>query len=61
MTLMNTICQSLLGKLYTRIKGSQEDIASEGLVYILSKPKSASATFALNAAQQMELQVNYGI
>jgi hypothetical protein len=27
--------QSLLGQFYNRIKGSQEDIASEGLVYIL--------------------------
>ena len=36
--------QSLLGQFYTRIKGSQEDIASEGLVYILSRSKSARET-----------------
>lgn len=29
--------QSLLGQFYNRIKGSQEDIASEGLVYILQQ------------------------
>ena len=29
--------QSLLGQFYNRIKGSQEDIASEGLVYILKQ------------------------
>ena len=29
--------QSLLGQFYNRIKGSQEDIASEGLVYILNQ------------------------
>jgi len=33
--------QSLLGQFYSRIKGSQEDIASEGLAYILQKSKSA--------------------
>lgn len=36
--------QSLLGQFYTRIKGSQEDIASEGLVYILTRSQSASET-----------------
>ncbi len=36
--------QSLLGQFYTRIKGSQEDIASEGLVYILMRAKSARET-----------------
>jgi hypothetical protein len=29
--------QSLLGQFYNRIKGSQEDIASESLTYILKK------------------------
>jgi len=33
--------QSLLGKFYSRIRGSQENIASEGLVYILQRSKSA--------------------
>ena len=33
--------QSLLGQFYTRIKGSQEDIASESLTYILQHSKSA--------------------
>jgi len=32
---------SLLGQFYNRIKGSQEDIASEGLAYILQRSKSA--------------------
>lgn len=32
---------SLLGQFYNRIKGSQEDIASEGLAYILQNSKSA--------------------
>jgi len=32
---------SLLGQFYSRIKGSQEDIASEGLAYILQRSKSA--------------------
>ncbi|MGZ5243050.1 MAG: hypothetical protein ACXWEY_06695 [Bacteroidia bacterium] len=33
--------QSLLGQFYSRIKGSQEDIASEGLTYILQRSKVA--------------------
>lgn len=33
--------QSLLGQFYNRIKGSQEDIASEGLAYILKQSFSA--------------------
>ena len=33
--------QSLLGQFYSRIKGSQEDIASEGLTYVLQRSKSA--------------------
>ncbi|MBN1184069.1 MAG: hypothetical protein JXB49_17375 [Bacteroidales bacterium] len=33
--------QSLLGQFYSRIKGSQENIASEGLVYILQRSKAA--------------------
>jgi hypothetical protein len=33
--------QSLLGQFYSRIKGSQEDIASEGLNYILQRSKAA--------------------
>ena len=32
---------SLLGQFFSRIKGSQEDIASEGIVYILESSKSA--------------------
>ncbi|MFZ4740907.1 MAG: hypothetical protein ACOYLE_07055 [Bacteroidales bacterium] len=43
---------SLLGQFYTRIKGSQEDIASEGLVYILQR--SISARKALNKVIQFE-------
>lgn len=33
--------QSLLGQFYSRIKGSQEDIASEGLTYILQRSQVA--------------------
>jgi hypothetical protein len=33
--------QSLLGQFYSRIKGSQENIASDGLTYILQHSKSA--------------------
>ncbi len=33
--------QSLLGQFYNRIKGSQEDIASEGLVYILRQSEES--------------------
>jgi len=34
--------ESLLGQFYHRIKGSQEDIASEGLAYILNRSVSAN-------------------
>lgn len=43
---------SLLGQFYTRIKGSQEDIASEGLTYILQR--SPSARQALNKVIQFD-------
>jgi hypothetical protein len=33
--------ESLLGQFYTRIKGSQEDIASEGLTYVLQRSSAA--------------------
>ena len=36
--------QSLLGQFYNRIKGSQEDIASESLAYILKKSIRARQT-----------------
>jgi len=36
--------ESLLGQFYNRIKGSQEDIASESLTYILKKSISARQT-----------------
>ena len=36
--------QSLLGQFYNRIKGSQEDIASESLTYILKKSLRARQT-----------------
>jgi hypothetical protein len=38
--------QSLLGQFYSRIKGSQEDIASEGLVYVLQRSASARAAIS---------------
>lgn len=37
--------QSLLGQFYNRIKGSQEDIASESLVYILNSSSKATNEF----------------
>lgn len=39
--LTNTFMESLLGQFYSRIRGSQEDIASTGLSYILNKSKGA--------------------
>jgi hypothetical protein len=44
--------ESLLGQFYTRIKGSQEDIASEGLTYVLQR--SSVARQALNKVIQMD-------
>jgi hypothetical protein len=48
---------SLLGQFYTRIKGSQEDIASEGLAYILQR--SISARTALNKIIQLESGIEF--
>ena len=48
---------SLLGQFYTRIKGSQEDIASEGLTYILQR--SISARKALNKIIQLESGIEF--
>ena len=44
--------ESLLGQFYTRIKGSQEDIASEGVVYVLQR--SFVARQALNKIIQAD-------
>jgi hypothetical protein len=46
--------ESLLGQFYTRIKGSQEDIASEGLAYILRK------SFQARQALGMMIQADCG-
>ena len=48
---------SLLGQFYTRIKGSQEDIASEGLAYILQR--SISARKALNKVIHIESGIEF--
>ncbi|MFN8358578.1 MAG: hypothetical protein U0264_01570 [Candidatus Kapaibacterium sp.] len=48
---------SLLGQFYTRIKGSQEDIASEGLSYILQR--SNSARQALNKIIKLETGLHF--
>jgi hypothetical protein len=48
---------SLLGQFYTRIKGSQEDIASEGLAYILQR--SISVRKALNKIIQIESGIEF--
>ncbi|MDR0865122.1 MAG: hypothetical protein LBO74_09370 [Candidatus Symbiothrix sp.] len=48
---------SLLGQFYTRIKGSQEDIASEGLTYILQR--SASAREALKKIIQLDSGLSF--
>jgi hypothetical protein len=48
---------SLLGQFYTRIKGSQEDIASEGLTYILQS--SNSARLSLNKIINLESGLNF--
>lgn len=50
---------SLLGQFYTRIKGSQEDIASEGLAYILQR--SNSARQALNKIIKLESGLHFEI
>jgi hypothetical protein len=44
--------ESLLGQFYTRIKGSQEDIASEGLTYVLQR--SLTARQVLNKIIQVD-------
>ena len=48
---------SLLGQFYTRIKGSQEDIASEGLAFILQR--SISARTSLNKITQLESGIEF--
>jgi hypothetical protein len=50
--------QSLLGQFFTRIKGSQEDIASEGLVYILQHSKTARV--ALNKIVKADINLDLG-
>lgn len=49
--------QSLLGQFYSRIKGSQEDIASEGLTYILQR--SEAARLAINKVIKADCQINF--
>lgn len=49
--------ESLLGQFYTRIKGSQEDIASEGLTYVLQR--SFAARQALNKIIQAESGLSF--
>ena len=39
---------SLLGQFFSKIKGSQEDIASEGIVYILESSRDAINIFIFN-------------
>ncbi|KAA6301929.1 MAG: hypothetical protein EZS26_001932 [Candidatus Ordinivivax streblomastigis] len=54
--------ESLLGQFYTRIKGSQEDIASEGLTYVLQRSKSARQAINNLIQQSTELifdDINY--
>jgi len=50
--------ESLLGQFYTRIKGSQEDIASEGLTYVLQR--SLAARQALNNVIQTDSGLTFG-
>jgi hypothetical protein len=49
--------ESLLGQFYNRIKGSQEDIASESLTYILSK--SSRARQAINQIVKLDTGLNF--
>jgi hypothetical protein len=49
--------ESLLGQFYSRIRGSQENIASEGLVYILNRSKVARQ--ALNNIIRNECGLNF--
>lgn len=48
--------ESLLGMFYNQIRGSQEDIASKGLCYILEK--SDNAKKAINTLIQNEININ---
>lgn len=50
--------RSLLGQFYSRIKGSQEDIASEGLTYILQQ--SISARNAINKIVKSDFGLEFG-
>jgi len=49
--------QSLLGQFYNRIKGSQEDIASESLTYILKKSVRARRT--INQIVKLNTGLNF--
>ena len=48
---------SLLGQFYNKIRGSQEDIASEGLAYILQR--SESARIALRKIIKLESGLDF--
>ncbi|MCL1827653.1 MAG: hypothetical protein FWG20_06370, partial [Candidatus Cloacimonetes bacterium] len=48
---------SLLGQFYTKIEGSQEDIASEGIAYILNK--SINARDSINAFLHNMIGINF--
>jgi hypothetical protein len=49
--------ESLLGSFYSRIRGSQEDIASEGLVYILQRSSAASGAVRRMVSQECGVEL----
>ena len=55
------MAQSLLAHLYPYIKGSQEDIATFSLQYLLSQSSKLNAAFTKFAADAMGLEVNESI
>ena len=50
--------QSLLGQFFNRIKGSLEDIASEGLTYILQQSTSARKAISSMIKNDVELELD---
>lgn len=48
---------SLLGQFYNKIRGSQEDIASEGLVYILKQ--SLESRMVINQIVKTNTNLNF--
>lgn len=52
------MAKSLLAHLYTRIKGSQEDVATLALQYVLSQSSKLNETFNLLISKKVELSID---